>query len=121
REDARGFIGQADEADELENVARLVANAPFFRAHRAAPKPGVPEPLAGLSGRHQHEILEHRHAAERTRDLESPHQAFAGDAVIRQLIYSLTVKDDLSAAGPDGASQNVEQGGLAGAIGADQA
>ena len=63
------------EAAERDDLARPLAVAHLFAAHRAGREPVVPEPFAALAGRDEHHVLEHRHLRERARNLNTCGQA----------------------------------------------
>ncbi|MCY1434300.1 hypothetical protein D9M71_503580 [compost metagenome] len=68
---------------------------------------------------HAH-VLQHAHVAEHGGYLERAHQALAGDLVGRQRADGLALVQHFAAGGRQEAGQQIEEGGFAGAIGADQ-
>src|SRR5690606_20390944 len=82
---------------------------------------GLPEVFAGMVAGGEHDVLEHRHATELLRDLERPRQALVVDAVRRPAGDVEPVEGDAAAIWTDGSRDAVEAGGLAGAVGGDQA
>ncbi|MNN59352.1 hypothetical protein D3C81_1744630 [compost metagenome] len=76
---------------------------------------GAQAPLQG----HAH-VLQHAHVTEYGGNLERAHQAQVGYAVRAQPAYRLPLVEHLATAGGQKARQQVEDGGFAGAVGADQ-
>src|SRR5688572_14172832 len=108
--------GEADEFDQLFGAPALPLLFQFSSTNdqpcETTAKPGV---------RPHHHVLQHRHAAERPVVLEGAHDAQARDAVRRQAEDRLAGKADLALVGVVGAGDDVEGGGLAGAVRADHA
>jgi hypothetical protein len=108
-EGGRALVGAILEAHQLEDRDRLV------------PK-GLPTaPLtAGVFERDQ-EVVEHRHAAERARDLEAARDAEPHALVSGQPRHVPALEHHGAAVAPQRARDAVDHGGLAGAVRADQA
>jgi hypothetical protein len=69
----------------------------------------------------EHDVLDHAHGAEQAQGLECPRHAAAGDLVGAQAGDRAAVDADLAAARAVQAGDDVERGGLAGAVRPDQA
>jgi hypothetical protein len=76
---------------------------------------------AGAERRGDHEILEHRHAAERLRNLKRPGDAHAAAAVRRKMRDVDAGKEDAAGVGRQRAAGDAEQRGLACAVRSDDA
>src|ERR1700722_5483093 len=68
-----------------------------------------------------HQIFDHRHASERTRNLEAARDAAPRPYVRRQPRDILAAEDHGIGFGPEGAGNAVDQRGLAGTVRTDQA
>jgi hypothetical protein len=68
-----------------------------------------------------HDVLQDRHLGERLHDLECPRDPALGDHVRLQSPKTLAIEDDLAGRHRDEPRDQVHQGGLACAIGTDQA
>jgi hypothetical protein len=118
---ARGFVGQAGQVEEIEHLHGLVPV--FLLLAPDAPRADqvVPELFAKLTQWRQHDVLEHRKRTKRARNLEGAGNTGPVDLVRRLALNGLPFEMD----GPGGwrirAGDGVEQGGLARAIGPDQA
>src|SRR5688572_10358465 len=109
-------VAQPGEADEFDQLFGAPALCSLFV--RSLPREEI-RAEARMSPHHH--VLQHRHAAERPVVLEGAHDAQARDAVRRQAEDRLAGKADLALVGGVGAGDDVEGGGLAGAIRADHA
>src|SRR3546814_4310857 len=79
------------------------------------------QPLAVLAVGCDHEVLQHGQTVELVGDLEGAHQA-AGEALVRRQQRDVLAEElDAPVIGPQRTGDEVEQRGLAGAVGADQA
>ncbi len=92
-----------------------LARAPAERA-----KDHVGQALARLVGRGEHHVVDHRHRRQRLGDLERPHHPEAGDHVRRPALDLAPVEHRPAPVGPVEAGDQVEEGGLAGAVRPDQ-
>src|SRR2546428_200512 len=92
-------------------------------------EPEALEPGAGTSPPVAHaaahggdgEVLAHGQLAEESHRLERPPDAPSGDLVRRQVVDALTVVEHAPAVGPEQARDEIEDRGLAGAVGPDEA
>src|SRR3546814_8286545 len=79
------------------------------------------QPLAVLAVGCDHEVLQHGQTVELVGDLEGAHQA-AGEALVRRQQRDVLAEElDAPVIGPQRTGAEVEQRGLAGAVGAEQA
>ena len=109
-------------AGRARSSSSRLARAP--RARAPGTRPGArraAETLARRGGRGEQDVLEHGHPRERARRLERPHEPGAGDPVRRPPVdlagrRSATVPR----VRPEKPGDEVEQGGLAGAVRPDQ-
>ncbi len=106
---------------EGERVVGLLAHRLFGRAHLAGGEPVGEEVLAGLPRRHHHQILARGEVVELVGDLEGAYQAFVEARVGRQRGDVLAEEADGARGRLQGAGDQVEQRGLARAVGADEA
>src|SRR5690606_37597164 len=81
RHGAGRLVGHVRQLHEVEHLARLLAQLALLGAHGAGAEHGVPEALAELPLRHEHEVLHHGHALVLAGDLEGARQALAEDQV----------------------------------------
>ena len=102
---ARGEILAGREPDEVDGFARLLAR------HLGA---------SVAQERACHHIGQNRHAAERLGDLKRPREAKRADGMRAQAHDLLTKSRHRACIRPVEAHDQVERGGLAGAVGADQ-
>ena len=81
----------------------------------------LPEAEAGARARlhRQRDVLQGREAGQDLRDLERPGEAEAGAGRHRQPGHVVAVEEDAAGIGGEGAGDLVDEGGLAGAVGAD--
>ncbi len=117
---ARVLVLEVDKVDEVEHFERLVSDLVLLTTHLPRPKPRVPDPLAGLPSRHQHEVLEHRHAAVLARDLERAAQPLVEDLMGRQVGNVLALEIDAPGIRRMKAGDHVEQRRFACAVGPDE-
>ena len=91
---------------------------------RLLPAPLTEQPtehrLAGLVLAGEHHVVEHRHAGEHLGELERAHHPLGGELVARRVARRLAVERDHAGVGLVEPGEQVEQRGLAGAVGADQ-
>src|SRR6266851_3773660 len=108
-----GFeLGQADRGNQLARAGIELVQHPC----RA---PEV-ERMSELSLQRDAHVLEHREVRKYRRDLERAHEAHAGDARRRRAGDVAPLVEDAARGRLQEVRQQVETGGLAGAIGADQ-
>ena len=99
----------------------LLADLRLHPADRAGLQPDVAQRLAGLAGGHHHQVLGGRQVGEFAGDLEGAQQA-PGEQLVRLEAGDVgAVEEDLAAVGRQRAGDDVEERGLAGAVGADEA
>lgn len=118
---ARALVGDVSQFQEGERVVGLLAHRLFGRAHLAGGEPVGEEVLAGLPRRHHHQILARGEVVELVGDLEGAYQAFVEARVGRQRGDVLAEEADGARGRLQGAGDQVEQRGLARAVGADEA
>ena len=83
-------------------------------------RPGVPEPFADLTGRHQHQVFQHREALVLAGNLEGSAELLAEYLVWSEGGDVFTLEDDLPGVGTMKPGNGAEQCRLARSIGADQ-
>jgi hypothetical protein len=98
----------------------LAAQRAFLVRDALAAEPGVPERFARLTGGHHHQVLAAGHGMEFMRDLEGAQKALGKQDMGRQAGDVLAIHHDAARGGGQDACDDVEQRGLARAIGADQ-
>ena len=89
-------------------------------ARRGAAEHECAEPLAGLDGGGEHEVLENGQAPRTRGDLEGTHEAGGAIAVRRQPVDPSAVEGDPTRVGGEEAREDVEERRLAGAVRADE-
>ena len=120
-EDAGRLALEAGEHDEVEEGAGALDGRALLGGDAGGAEEVHPGPLAGLAlGAGQH-VLEHGHLGEGAGDLEGPPDA-AGDALLGAFAGDVGGADaDIARGRAEGAGEEVEERGLAGAVRADQA
>ena len=98
------------------------ARSRISRSWRApqAPDQRLEEPLPDLVGRPEHHVVEDREAGQRLGQLEGSHHALAGRPVGADALDVLALERPGPGVGPVEPGEQVEQGGLAGAVGPDE-
>ena len=115
------LVGHVADLEELDHLVGLGADLGLARADAAALEPGVPEHLAGLVGGDHHQVLAHGEGGELVGDLEGAQEALVEERVRAEAGDLLAVEPDPAGGGREEAGDDVEEGGLAGAVRADQA
>ena len=118
-QDRRGLPGPVGQPHELQGLHGLGADVLFL-----GPGPGKlqgpgQEPGAAQAVAAHHDVFQDRHVVEELHQLEGAGDPPPGDAVGRASLDFLALKDDAALLGGQKAAHQVEQGGLAGAVGAD--
>ena len=67
-----------------------------------------------------HHVLEHRHVQEQAKRLEGSRDPACRDRVRRKARHSVSLEDDFAGVGTEEPRDEVEDGGLPGAVGADE-
>jgi len=98
-------VGLGAQAHPVDHRPRLLSG----RRHLRPPRQGA----------HPH-VVEHGEVGERAGDLEGAGQAEAADRVRLEPDEGVAVEPDLTVVGREKAGEQVERGGLAGAVGADE-
>src|SRR5262249_13036181 len=93
---------------------------PLLTRDARGPNPVGQDPLADLTLGREQQILQHRHLAEGTRDLEGPAEPAADAMLGAQLLETSAVQQDAPGARALRSGDEVEHGRLAGAVGPDQ-
>ena len=119
-EGARVLVRELGQVEHVEQLDRLLVDLALARAPAERPEDHVGEPLARLVGRRQHHVVDHRHRRQRLGDLEGPHHSQPGDHVRRSPLDLAAVEHRPAAIRAVEAGDQVEEGRLAGAVGADQ-
>ena len=78
------------------------------------------QPSPHLTAGDHHQVFHNGHPFQSSGYLERPHDTPAESSAGRQPIDTLPMEKDLAAAAPQKAGNQVEQGGLARSVGADQ-
>ena len=118
---AGDFVGEVTHVEKIDDFLRASINSGFFLGHLAAAKPGVDQVFAGLPGRHHHQVLDDRQACEFVCNLKRAQQALVEQLVRFQPGNVLIVEKYPAPGRGIETGDGVEQGGLAGPVGADQA
>ena len=108
----RGEVGKADSLDQRQRLA----------VERAQDRLGAPEieGVAALPLQRDADVLEHRQVREDGRDLERAHEPEPGDVGRLQARDVAALVDDRALGRRQELGQEVEAGGLAGAVRADE-
>ena len=115
----RHLMGQMRQADEVERRLGLLAAQPLFLAQAPGVEQHVGQPRRRAQPVADDQVVEHRRAVEQGRGLERARHAEPGDLVRAQAGHVLPLEQDLARTRRVRAGDQVEEGGLAGAIGAD--
>ena len=121
RQNARRLVRQAGQADKIQPMPRRRQRLALLPGHLRRAQPVGPETLAGLAARRHHHVLQHAHLGERTRDLEGSGQAGGKHRAGGAPGNAHAIQQHPTGRGRHEAGQAVEQRGLAGPIGPDQA
>ena len=121
RQIAGQFVGDVAHFQKRDD---LVGTGAHFLL--AAPDPGWSQPhveqgLAGLSGGHHHQVFPHSQCRELMCDLEGAQQTLREQVVRRQAGDILAIQPDPAGGRPVMSRDHVEQRGLSGSVGTDQA
>ena len=111
-----GMLGETDESEQLAPFGRGRAVLPRDRREREKMRERV---LLLMQMPPNHDVLERRHVHEDLEVLKRARQAARRQFVGRQARYVLPIEIDAAAARSIEAGDHVEQGGLAGAVWAD--
>src|SRR5581483_1117637 len=114
-------VGELGHAHEGEGVQRRLLHLRLLAAAALEVEARADEARMRLAVEPGHHVLEHRHAAEELRGLEGAAQAQTGDGAGLAADHGGAVEDDVALLRAVDAADDVEQRGLAGAVGADQA
>jgi hypothetical protein len=105
----------------VEDLKGTRVNRAFLITYRSRLAEQRPETLSGLIQWRQHQVFQHAQARHLTGQLEAAHQALGGQTVGGGPGNVLAEEEDLSGLGAEHAGDDIEAGGLAGAVRADQA
>jgi hypothetical protein len=106
---------------EIQQLAALGANLRLLPPLGGSPADGGHQAAPGLNVPADHHVLQHGEVAEKVDVLIGAGDALLGDLIRLQAAEGLSVKGDGAAGELVNAADQVEQRGLAGAVGADQA
>jgi hypothetical protein len=109
------------EAEEVEQLHRMVDDPSLFALVAGRVQHRVEQPVVELPVMGDPHVVEHAHLVPEPDGLEGAADAQARNRVRRLAGDRLAVKDDLAFAGRVDAGDEVKNGGLAGAVGANQA
>ena len=118
---ARLVVRELADADVLQQIQRAPADRRFLPAFAGELEHGTDDTGVGADVAPHHHVFHRRHLAEQPDVLEGP-----GDAGFRDLVHGarfvrLALQDEASRVGRVEAGDHVEEGRLAGSVGADQA
>ena len=117
-----GRVGRvAGNAHIGEQLHRTLADRLFLVAFESGFEDCAPDPGAGAHMPADHHVLEGRHGAEQADVLEGASDAGAGHLMHRGGLVGSALEREVAGVGRVKAGDHVEEGGLAGAVGPDQA
>src|SRR4029079_8413274 len=109
----------AAQPDVLEHLARLRGHVPLLLAHARRPQDRAEQPRVHARMASHHHVLERGHRREQADVLERARHAGRGDQVGAPAGHVLAVEQDPPGGGLVQPGQHVEEGGLPGAVRAD--
>ena len=115
------FVHHMGKIEKIQNLAGTGAHLRLPVAHQRGAKPGGQQALAGLMRRHDHEVFQRGHGCEGMGNLKGAHKPLVKEHMGGKAGDVLTVKKDPARIRAIEPGNDVEQRGLAGAIGADEA
>jgi hypothetical protein len=121
RQGARRIAGVAGDADVVEQLHRALADRALLVALGAGLEHGAPDPGARAHVTADHHVLERAHLAEQPDVLEGAGDARARHCVHRRWLVGPAGELEAAGVGRVEPGDHVEEGGLAGAVGADEA
>ena len=114
-------FGEAGDADVVEQLPRPRRDRRLLGLEARCAEHGADQSGMGAHVAADHHVLERRHVGEQADVLEGAGNARLGDLVHRARLVRLAAELEAAGVGRVEAGQHVEEGGLAGSVGADQA
>src|SRR5690554_588210 len=108
------------EADEIDHLKGPASDLGLLAVDPYRLEPGFKKVFACLLWRHHHQVLQRGHQRELMGDLKGTQQALVKQGIGRLVGNVFAIEQNLATVQWQGASDNVEQGRLAGSVGADQ-
>src|SRR5262245_8689649 len=116
----RKRAGAASDADVVEKLARALADGCLFRTRAWVARDGAQHARSCTRVPADHDILERSHVREEADVLEGARDAARGNLVRLEAGQARAAEMEFTAVGGVDSRQDIEQGGLAGAVGADE-
>src|SRR5471032_2347437 len=121
RQETRGALGELADADEVQQLLGALADRRFFQARGLVAEHGAEHALMGAHVAADHDVFQRRHLAEQTDVLEGAGDAGLGHFMRRGRRIRLAGQLESARVRLIQAGDDVEEGGLAGAVRPDQA